>query len=228
MIKIRCSALGKIMTSPREKGEVLSKTAKSYVEELFLEREYGIKKQFSSRYTDKGIQMERHGIALANTVLDWGLSEEYILEGGQEDFENDFITGHTDICTSTLLADIKCPFDGTTFPFFAEEIPNNDYVYQLQGYMWLTGHDRAELVYCLVNTPEQIVEDEIRREHWNHKEIDYNEQIAAEVYARHTFDHLPVERRIKRFVVERNEAIIDKIKEKVLLCRDYYETLKNK
>ena len=60
MLKIRCSAIGKIMTNARSKSEVLSKTCKSYLQELAIEEMYGIKKEFSSRYTDKGIEVERN------------------------------------------------------------------------------------------------------------------------------------------------------------------------
>ena len=59
-MKIRCSSLGKIMTSPRTKGEVLSQTAKTYIKELVIEETLGIKKEFSSRYTDKGEHSGRH------------------------------------------------------------------------------------------------------------------------------------------------------------------------
>ena len=58
MLKIRCSAIGKIMTNARSKSEVLSKTCKSYLQELAIEEMYGIKKEFSSRYTDKGVEVE--------------------------------------------------------------------------------------------------------------------------------------------------------------------------
>jgi len=44
MLKIRCSALGKIMTNSRSKSEVLSKTCKTYLQELAIEEMYGIKK----------------------------------------------------------------------------------------------------------------------------------------------------------------------------------------
>ena len=36
-MKIRCSSLGKIMTSPKSKGEVLSQTTKTYLKELAIE-----------------------------------------------------------------------------------------------------------------------------------------------------------------------------------------------
>ena len=147
-MKIRCSALGRLMTVPRNKSEVLSQTAKSYIQELVLEEKFGIKKEFSSRYTDKGLQCEDEAISLVNDVLGLG----FIFKN-EEHFNNEFITGTPDVNTNEILLDIKCSYEAHTFPFFETEIPTKDYFYQLQGYMWLTGKTEALLCYCLVNTP---------------------------------------------------------------------------
>jgi len=71
-MKIRCSQINKIMTNPRTKGERLSQTAKSYLLELAIEEKYGIQKEFWSRYTDKGNQVEDEAIKLVGEVLDVG------------------------------------------------------------------------------------------------------------------------------------------------------------
>ena len=89
MLKIRCSALGKIMTNARSKSEVLSKTCKSYLQELAIEEMYGIKKEFSSRYTDKGIEVERTSIDLVQDNCDFGFMYK-----NEEHFENDFLYRH--------------------------------------------------------------------------------------------------------------------------------------
>ena len=68
-MKIRCSSLGKIMTSPKSKGEVLSQTSKTYLKELAIEEKFGIRKEFSSRYTDKGNIQEDTAIEMASKVL---------------------------------------------------------------------------------------------------------------------------------------------------------------
>ena len=60
------------MTSPKLKGELLSQTTKTYLQELAVAEKYGIYKEFSSRYTDKGNQVEELSIALCNDVLDLG------------------------------------------------------------------------------------------------------------------------------------------------------------
>ena len=220
MLKIRCSALGKIMTNARSKSEVLSKTCKSYLQELAIEEMYGIKKEFSSRYTDKGIEVERTSIDLVQDNCDFGFMYK-----NEEHFENDYLTGTPDVNTDNILLDVKSSYDATTFPWFEEEIPNKDYYYQLQGYMALCNKRKSVLAYCLVNTPFQIVEDEVRRAHWQEHLIDESEELRADVEARHNFDHIPPEKRIKTFEVRYDKDVVKAIYERIKECRKYYETL---
>lgn len=217
MLKIRCSAIGKIMTNSRSKKEVLSKTCQSYLQELAIEEMYNIKKDFTSRYTTKGNKVENDSIKLAEKVMGLGMMYK-----NTEKFENDYLTGTPDVNTDSCLLDVKSSYDGNTFPWFAEEIPNKDYYYQLQGYMALTGKRKAVLAYCLVNTPFEIVEDEIRRQHWNLNLIEENEQVRAEVENRHCFDHIPAEKRIKTFTVKYDKEVIKQIYERIEHCREYY------
>ena len=111
-LKIRCSAIGKLMATPRSKSEILSQTAKTYIHELVLEHKYGIRKEFSSRYTDKGIQVEDESISLVNKVLD----VKFIYKN-EDCFENDWIVGTPDVNTEDVLLDVKSSWDATTFPF---------------------------------------------------------------------------------------------------------------
>jgi hypothetical protein len=222
MLKIRCSAIGKIMTNARSKSEVLSKTCKSYLQELAIEEMYGIKKEFSSRFTDKGIEVERESIDLVQDNCDFGFMYK-----NEEHFENDFLTGTPDVNTDNILLDVKSSYDASTFPFFAEDIPNKDYYYQLQGYMALCNKRKSVLAYCLVNTPFQIVEDEVRRAHWKEHLIDENEELRADVEARHNFDHIPPEKRIKTFEVRYDKDVVKAIYDRVKECREYYKTLIN-
>jgi hypothetical protein len=218
---VRCSSLGKLMIEPRSKSEVLSQTAKSYIEDLFNELEFGYRKEFSSRYTDKGLEMEDEAIQFASEQFDW----EFVVKN-TERFTNDYITGEPDINTDSLLADIKCSWSLDTYPMFEAEMKNKDYYWQLQGYMWLTGKTQAELVYCLMNTPLQIVEDEVRRAHWKAGLIDEDIDLRYEVQTKHNYDNIPSKLRVKRYIVERDEKAIEKIIEKVEIAREYYKMLK--
>jgi hypothetical protein len=210
------------MTSPRTKGELLSQTAKTYIEEQVLSAKYGVIKTFSSRYTDKGNLVEDEAIDMASNALELGF-----LYKNHEHFENEFLTGTPDVNTNDILLDVKSSWDATTFPFFATEIPTKDYYFQLQGYLELTGKTEALLVYCLVNTPADMIEDEIRRAHWAARLIDESQELRDEVLKRHSFDHIPDNRRVKVFKVEKDEQVVNEIKERVELCREYYETLYN-
>ena len=218
---VRCSSLGKLMTEPRSKSEVLSQTAKSYIEDLFNELEFGYRKEFSSRYTDKGLEMEDEAIQFASEQFDW----EFVVKN-TERFTNDYITGEPDINTDNLLADIKCSWSLDTYPMFEADLKNKDYYWQLQGYMWLTGKTQAELVYCLMNTPLQIVEDEVRRAHWKAGLIDEDIDLRHEVQLKHNYDNIPSKLRVKRYIVERDEKAIEKIIDKVEIAREYYKMLK--
>jgi len=222
-IRIHCSQLGKIMTSPRSGGG-LSATAMTHIKEIFLDREFGIRKEFWSRYTDKGNRVEQDSIRMANKILDWGLTEE-IIQKPQERYSNDYVVGKMDVLTDWMLADVKSSWDGTTFPWFYTSVPNKDYEYQLQGYMWLTGHEQASLVYCLSDTPEDMVNDEIRRELWKNKLIGEDDEIEEFVRAKHEFSRIPTHFRVKEFVIHRDEKVIESIQTKIDQCRDYYETL---
>jgi len=221
-MKVRCSAIGKIMSSPRNKSEVLSQTAKSYIHELVLQDKYGIRKEFSSRYTDKGNEVENESINLVNEVLDVGF-----IYKNEESFENDWITGTPDVNTDEVLLDVKSSWDGTTFPFFETEIPTKDYFYQLQGYMWLTGKQQSLLCYCLVDTPADMVASEVRRTHYNLNKIEEDLELTKEIESKHLFSHIPKNRRVKVFYVQKDESVIERIKEQVELCREYYNTLIN-
>jgi len=211
------------MTSPKSKGEVLSQTAKTYLKELAIEEKFGIRKEFSSRYTDKGNIQEDTAIEMASKVL----SLPFALKN-TDYFENEFIKGTPDLILEDEIIDIKCSWDGTTFPWFEDELPNKDYFWQLVGYMWLTGRSKARVVYCLVDTPEDIVQDEIRRTSWKKFEIDVTEETENEVRAKHEFSHISENKRVRAYLIELTDEDIDKVKEKLLHAREYYNDLINK
>lgn len=222
-MKVRASALAKMMATPRSKGELLSQTAKSYIKEVVLQDKYGIYKEFNSRYTDKGNQTEDEAIQLVADVLDLG----FVFKN-EEKFQNDFVKGTPDVITNDLIIDTKVSWSASTFPFFEDDLPNTDYYWQMQAYMWLTGKRRALVVYCLINTPYLILEDEIRREHWKQNLIDESEELRAYVEAQHNFDHIPKHERIKQFYVDYNEQDIERAKEKIQIGCEMYNNLMGK
>lgn len=223
-LKIRCSSLGAIMTNSRTKKEPLSKTCKSKVQEIFKEKEFGISNHFTNQYVEKGLIVEDLSINLITEVNDlpFVIKNEY-------NFQNDFITGTPDalIDELNLVIEAKSSWNINTFPMFEETNPTKAYEWQVQGYMWLTGKSKAILSYCLIDTPEELVQDEIFRTARKNGYIDLPEEVEAEIRINNSFAHIDKRLRCKTFHFERNEEMIKQIQMRVLECRNYYNELLN-
>ena len=216
MLKIRASQVGKIMTSSRSKGDVLSKTAKTYLEQLAKEELLGVRTEFSSKYTDKGNLVEDDAIALVERVNEWDF-----LYKNEEHFSNDYVTGTPDVLTEDVLLDVKSSWNVDTFPMFDKELKNKDYYYQLQAYMWLTNKTESYLCYCLVDTPKFIIKAEVRKLH----KPRYSDIKA--IILKHKFNADTEKYRVKSFQVVRDDDVIEQIKERIEVCREYYNNLIN-
>ena len=219
--KIRASAGGKITSRPRSKkakdaGE-LSLTSKSYVQQVVKEQTFGRRKEFSNKYTVKGLSEEDAGIALLNKIF----GTKY--KKNEESFEDDFFTGTPDIIGDKVI-DIKCSWDLWTFPMFDEEIKNKDYWWQLQVYMHLTGKRKAQLAYCLIDTPEELIQKEFNSKKWETPE-DQHEELLDQIIKNMSFEDIPEKLRIKTFDIDYDTEAIAEIKERVEECREYQAEL---
>ncbi len=211
--KIRCSAIGKIMTNSRSKTDTLSKTAKSYCEEWLKEQLYSRRKQFSNKYTEKGLIMEDNSLDFIADNLGYGM-----LIKNEEFFSNAFLTGTPDVILKDHLIDVKNSWDAFTFPLFETEIPNKDYYYQAQGYMDLTNLDSYKLIYTLMDTPEYLIEKEFTYN--NFYELDYSDFEKD-----YKFGDIDVSKRIKLFEIKRDNDVIEAIKLRVSECQVYINSL---
>ena len=216
MLKIRASQVGKIMTSSRSKGDVLSKTAKSYLEQLAKEELLGVRTEFSYKYTDKGNIAEDDSIRLVESVMDLGF-----LYKNDEFYENDYVTGTPDVLTSDVLLDVKSSWNVDTFPMFDKTLENKMYYYQLQTYMWLTDSQVSYLCYCLVDTPKFIIKAEVKKLY----KPRYSDIKA--IILKHKFNADTEKYRVKYFQVVRDNDVIEQIKERIEACREYYNNLIN-
>lgn len=219
--KIRCSAIGNVMTNSRSKTELLSETAKTYCRDWLKGQIYKRRKEFSTKYTEKGNIMEDTSLDFIAKMLDLGM-----LIKNEQYFENEFIHGTPDAILPDLIIDVKNSWDCFTFPLFDTEIENNSYFYQLQGYMHLTGIKKAKLIYCITDTPEHLIERECK--YWcikNGYELDID--IYNEFYNKMTFSDIEDRFKIKIFDIDYDENVINSIIERVKLCRDYIEKLIN-
>jgi len=196
----------------------LSTTTKTYLEQLHKEVIFDKAAPLTSKYLDKGIQVEEASISLYSDVTDT------LFIKNKERKNNDFLTGEADNVQGKIR-DIKSSWDLSTFPMFEDEIPNKDYYWQLQCYMELWNIDEAELIYCLVDTPLTLIEDEKRRMSWKMGFIDLPDDMALEIEKNMMFNDVPAEFRCKVYHVKRDKAAMKQLQDQIERCRAYLNGL---
>lgn len=227
---IHCSSLGKLLTEPKDKkdkenGE-LSKTAKTHLIEVYANKKYGFSKDIDNKYTDKGNNVEQEGIDMLSLTI------KKPLEKNLETFNNDFFIGTPDIIYDGIVYDIKSSWDWLTFLSNLQDKLNFDYEAQVNGYMDLSGLNKAYVVYCLIDTPEHLIESAkyalLRK--MNVATEESPEFVVEWIKRRKNmfFSNHPLEERILIFRVNRDEELIQKAKDKVIKARIFLEEFKEK
>jgi hypothetical protein len=218
-ILFRCSQLGSLMTEPKSKTEMISETTKKYLIEVYAYLKYGRRADIVNKYVQKGLAVEEDSITLYSRITgDLFLKNE-------ETMQNEFIKGTPDLKTDPII-DIKSSWDIFTFLKAKNSPLDKGYYWQLQGYMWLTGTLNAKLAYCLVNTPEQLINDQKRKFMWNANMIDESElSVAAfeEIERNGVYDDIPMSERLHTFDIAFNPEDIERLKQRIIDCRLYMQ-----
>lgn len=214
----RCSALGKLMTDPRSKSETLSETTKSYLLEVFIEAKYGRKKDISNKYMDKGLFCEEDSLSLVSNAV-----YKAPVFKNKATFKNEFIVGTPDLILENEVVDIKTSWD--IFTFFNSDL-SKDYYWQLMGYMALTGKTKARLIYCLVDSPDFLLEQEKRSLAWKMGLIDHETnkeylQKVEQLEKNMTFKDIQESERVRIFDIEYSETEIQRLYSRIEQCREY-------
>ncbi len=204
----RCSSLHKLIGDGRSKAAVISDTAKSAIRDIVKEDLYGFRSFTGNQYTQKGNLLEDLAIQMSGKMR----LRNYQKHAGR--VSNDLITGECDVLDleRKLIIDTKCTWDIGTHPFFideaAEKVKKAGYDIQMQAYMWLYDCDVAHVDFWLFPCPIELTKD------W-----DDREQLIDLV------DQIDIRERLTTVVIERDESIIQKIKDKIPHCQEYYAKL---
>lgn len=219
--KFRASSLPNLMTKARSKSEILSETAKACLREIWIKETFGREKiETRSKFTDKGVSCESDSLELVKQVL--GVS--YFKNN--HELSNDWIKGTPDVVVKDRhVIDIKTSWDIWTFAAVDGEKAEKDYFYQLLGYMWLTGLPVAKLMYCLVDTPEEIIADELFRLSFKYKEIGQNEEQDKKYRANYIFNDIDPKLRVKEYSFSYVEAEMEAVKGILMEARKYLSGL---
>ena len=204
----RCSSLHKLIGDGRSKAAVISDTAKSAIRDIVKEDLYGFRSFTGNQYTAKGNLLEDLAIEMSGKMR----FRNYQKHVGR--VENELITGECDVLDlkNKLIIDTKCTWDIGTHPFFADEamekVKKAGYDVQMQAYMWLYDCDVANIDFWLFPCPPELLNG------WD--DID---QLV------HLVERIDIRERKTTVIIERDEAVIQKIKDKIPHCQNYYEQL---
>lgn len=214
MFKIRCSKISQIMGA---RG--LGKTGETVAKDWLIEKLYNRKKEFSNKFTQKGLIVEDDSIELVAEHFGYGL-----LIKNEKHFENEFMTGTPDLILKHKTIDIKSSWSVHTFPLFNEQL-DKAYYYQGLGYMALTGKRKHEVIYVLSDTPEYLIE----REAWKFCRDNGIDELDVDTFEefqkRMTYDDISIDMRIKKYEFDYDEKEVELIYSRVNDCREYIKTL---
>ncbi|MCU4501518.1 hypothetical protein KTI59_15785 [Acinetobacter radioresistens] len=153
---IRASAIGKIMAYPER--DTLADGAMTFLEELASQVALDWEKDLDLRMIEKGRIVEDEAIQLYNDVN----FTNYVKNTERK--STDLITGECDIDDpeNSLIIDIKSSWSKATHPYVLHLGGKKGYEWQLRAYMHLWNRNKAQLAYCLVDTPYELLgyEDE--------------------------------------------------------------------
>lgn len=217
--------------------------------DVYLSERFGRKEDIKSKILDKGNEREEEAITTVSRVL------KRFFTKNTERKSNEFIKGEWDlhivkdgVFEETL--DTKNAWSMHTFMRAKYKPLSDEYWWQGQGYMALTGAKKHTVCYCLSNGTLKIVQDELRQLAWRLNIMpgtemeDHNYiQKARQIEINHIFDRelfqkenpfydfvipasewcydVPLSQRMHNFEFERDDEKIKALYAKIVLCRDW-------
>lgn len=216
MIERKKTALALLI--PRLSEPRLSKTCITFLRKWVDEHIYQRRVEFTSKQTDKGNIVERDAINYAAI----NIPEMGLVSKNQVRFkEHEYITGEPDVMTATTIYDTKCSWTHETFPLYSPELEETNYEWQVLGYMEIAERKRGFVVFVLMSMPEEMI---IREARWKLPQ-DYSREEFEAFAAQFRYDDLPAYLRLKTYEVSYDEERIQAIKDRVLECRKYIDTV---
>lgn len=191
------SQIGKLMTNGRGKSE-MGATAKSYIRKCAKEAFYGYTTELNNKYINKGRDQELESIELLNSVRFTDYRKNLFTA------ENDYLIGTADIVLDNHIIDIKSSWSLETFPATSDEGYDADYEWQLRAYLMLYDKPTAELIYCMVTTWDEFLNE------WENLQV-------------HRVDHIDPSKRITVLNFDRDQDKENQMIERLNQASDYYE-----
>ena len=215
------------LIAKRDAPPSLGDSCVSYLKEMYVYHKYGkeaVGGAERSKYTMKGKLVEDESIMMLSRI------DSRTYKKNDLRFTNNYLTGEPDIIVtdngqSVAIIDIKSSYDFATLLANIGSQLNPLYKYQVQGYMALTGAEIAQVCYCLVNMPEEMINSEKKRIFYalnaaTEYSAEYVQQVSK-LENNMTFDEVPLKERVVRFPVPYDEVLIQKVYKRIDQCREW-------
>lgn len=215
--KFRASALPNFLSDGRSK-DGLSGTCKDYLRAEWIFAMFKRQRFVTTKYMAKGTIVESDSLSLVQEVTN------NVYFKNKEKFYNDFTMGTPDVVEKDFILDIKSSWDIYSFAAVDADKAYKDYYGQLLGYMDLTGRKHCQIAYCLVNTPDHIIEKEIVKLISAGVIKETDEEIANVRYSM-TFDDIAPKLRLKIFDFDFEDETKAKLIERISTGREYMNSI---
>lgn len=230
-IKFRASSWGNLLTEAQSKADreagILGATCQKELIKIYCQEVYGRKRDIQTLQMTKGKLSELESITLYSRV------EKQLFVKNEEQVENSWATGHPDlylgenIYAATQVDDIKSSYLLDTFMPKLLEKPDAGYFAQLNCYYAITGAQGGNIVYCLVDCPQEVLMEEKKRLLYSMNVISELSpeyvQAAEELERLLTFPDIDYRERVIKKYVPRDEELIQKMGSKVPIFRNWLQ-----
>ncbi len=194
----------------------LSQTCKNHLADIYTRVVYGRHEDIESKYIEKGLLLEE------DAITNYALLTGNMFKKNKQRRKNEFIEGEIDFEDKDYVVDTKVNWSIFQYNRVVGQKFKPLYKWQLKGYCWLWDKPKARLAYCLLNTPEHLIQREERRLQYNW--IGSGEDLE-EAYAKlrhnHIYDDIPLEEKVRVFEADIKKSDKDVIAARVIDCRKY-------
>jgi hypothetical protein len=178
----------------------LSAGAKTYLKSLAKEFTFGYHKVVKTKCMDKGLALEQQAIEFINRQRFKSYTKN------TERRVSEYLTGECDIYVPGMKTiDTKVAWDVDTFPALIEDAHDPIYEWQGRSYMKLWDVPEHEVVFVLLDTPDELIR-------WEQEEL-------------HKVSHIDPALRITSITYRRDEALERKLDLKCKVAHDYLMNL---
>lgn len=239
-VKFRASSWGNLMADPKDASEKkaggLGLTAKK---ELMIIYNQVVYDWNEDEVTTPA--MEKGNLVQTDSILMYSKVSGKLFTENNTQLENEWFTGKPDlflgkdIYNAEQVDDMKNSFILSNFSDHTVETVTKDQKCQLNCYYSLTGASGGNIVHALMSLPEEMFQKECQKLLWkmaNNGEIatEYSPlylEAVEKLKKKFIYDHIPEEERIFIQPVPKDEELIEKMKAKVPILRNWLENYHN-